>query len=95
MDMPAAAKTRWTVQFSRSSQIQAALLLAAFVFVFFRSLMGLKYKWLTDQDWSHGPIIPLFSAYLVYINWDRIRGTPTNGAWLERNTRERVLRPHR
>ncbi|MCA9242601.1 MAG: exosortase/archaeosortase family protein [Phycisphaerales bacterium] len=80
--MPAAAKTRWTVQFSRSSQIQAALLLAAFVFVFFRSLMGLKYKWLTDQDWSHGPIIPLFSAYLVYINWDRIRGTPTNGAWL-------------
>ncbi len=82
MEMPAAANSRWTVQFSRPAQLQAALLLAAFLFAFWRALLGLKYKWLNDQDWSHGPIIPLFSAYLVYINWERIRGLPTGGAWL-------------
>ncbi len=54
----------------------------AFGAVFYSVLLDLWYTWTHSQDWSHGPIIPLFSIYLVYMNWDRIRTAPIRQAWV-------------
>lgn len=67
---------------SRWLPLQAAVLTAAFAAVFYVVLRGLVYQWSDSANWSHGFIIPLFSIYLVYLKWDRLRGTPIRFAWL-------------
>ncbi|MBK8914280.1 MAG: exosortase/archaeosortase family protein [Phycisphaerales bacterium] len=84
-----------TLGFDRPAQVRAAIVTAAFVALFWELLgfipnqLGsaagtgkLVHMWLTEQDWSHGPLIPAFSAYLVHIHWDRIRRCPIRFAWL-------------
>jgi len=71
-----------TITFDRRAQLQAALIAVAFTAVFYPVFLKLKYTWSTSSDWSHGWIIPLFSIYLVYTHWDRIRRVPIRGAWL-------------
>lgn len=72
----------WAVNFDRHSQIQAGLLAIAFVAVFYHTLQGLKFYWLNSPDWSHGPIVPLFSIYLVYVNWPTIKRQPLRHTWI-------------
>lgn len=72
----------WSIRFDRTSQVQAAILAGAFVAVFFAVFEYLWFYWTTSPDWSHGPIIPLFSAYLVYSRWDRIRACPIRHTWV-------------
>jgi len=78
-----AAPTPWRLAFDRPAQFQAGLLGVVFVAVFWHLLdfvppqLGeLTYAWVHELDWSHGPLIPLFSAYLVYQRWDALRGRP-------------------
>jgi exosortase len=75
--------------FDLPAQIRAGLLTAAFVAVFWELLDfvppnygTLVYSWLHESDWSHGPLIPLFSIYLVYLKWDQVRRCPIRGAWV-------------
>jgi exosortase len=78
------------ITFDRAAQVKAALVAAAFFAVFWDQLdfnpaggLGaLVFRWVNEGDWNHGPIIPLFSAYLVYLRWDQIRACPVNHAWL-------------
>jgi exosortase len=42
----------------------------------------LVWTWLNEADWSHGWIIPLFSAYLVYQRWDKLQATPVRYGWV-------------
>ena len=74
--------------FDRPAQLRVALLAAAFVAVFWDLLdfippsYGiLVHAWVYEADWSHGPLIPLFSLYLVYLRWDYIRRCPVRHAW--------------
>ncbi len=68
--------------FDRTAQVKTALMAAAFVAVFWPVLAVLTFYWRTSADWSHGWIIPVFSAWLVYTKWDQIRETPIRSAWL-------------
>jgi exosortase len=84
--MPAA---EWRMTFDRPAQIKAGLILAAFVAVFWDLLDfvpptygDLVYSWIFESDWSHGPLIPLFSLYLVYVKWDQVRRCPIRHAWV-------------
>jgi exosortase len=78
----------WSIRFDRPAQLRAAALTAAFLGLFWELLDfippafgGLTHAWLYEADWSHGPLIPLFSAYLVYHQWERIRRCPVRYAW--------------
>ncbi len=79
----AAGLPRDALRFGRAQQLQAATIGAAFIGVFWYlfdfippNLGSLVSAWVNDEDWSHGPLIPLFSAYLVYLRWDQIRRCP-------------------
>lgn len=76
------SSAQWTIDFERGSQFKAALVAALFVALFFGVFEHLWYYWTNSADWSHGPIIPLFSAYLVYTRWDRIRRCPIRHTWI-------------
>ncbi len=64
-----------------AERVQAGVVTAAFVAAFYHVLWDLSFKWTHDDNWSHGWIVPVFSAYFIYYNWERIRGTPVRGAW--------------
>ncbi len=48
----------------------------------FLGIGSLVRGWTGSADWSHGPLIPIFSAYLVYMRWDQIRRCPIEGTWV-------------
>lgn len=85
---PATIPTRWQIRFDRPAQVKAAVVGVAFVAAFWHLLdfippLGvLVHAWWNELDWSHGPLIPLFSAYLVYLKWDRIRRCRISHTWL-------------
>lgn len=70
------------LRFDRLAQLKLAALVVAFAAAFWNlldfvpPLGSLVYAWRFEMDWSHGPLIPVFSAYLVYTRWDRIRACP-------------------
>lgn len=68
-----ASNPTWKLEFGTRERVRAALLAVAFVAAFFGVFEALAYEWLHSADWSHGPIIPIFSAYLLYVNWERLR----------------------
>lgn len=72
----------WRISFDRAAQVKGLLIALAFAGVFYNVLLDLGYVWLHESDWSHGPVIPLFSAYLVYLNWDAIRASPIRHTWV-------------
>jgi exosortase len=87
---PIAAGHRGTgsIRFDRVDMVKAVVLVGLFFAVFWDLLdfIGPKYGSLVFQwmqaDWSHGPVIPLFSAYLVYLNWDKYRASPIRHTWV-------------
>ncbi len=89
MSMPGECGGRIT--FDRAAQVRAGLVAAGFFAVFWdlldfipggRGLGSLVYTWVNEADWNHGPIIPLFSAYLVYLHWDEVRRCPIRHTWV-------------
>ncbi len=77
-----------TIRFDQPAKAKAALVAVAFVATFWNLLdfippFGrLVHAWVYELDWSHGPLIPLFSAYLIYLKWDQIRTCPIRFAWV-------------
>jgi exosortase len=43
---------------------------------------GLWTKWVDDANWSHGPLIPLFSAFLLYNRRHELMAAPRRICWL-------------
>ncbi|MBU0638738.1 MAG: exosortase/archaeosortase family protein [Planctomycetes bacterium] len=72
----------WQIRFDRPAQIRAGIVVLAFAAVFYRVLLDLNYAWMKESDWSHGPIIPLFSIWLAYSQWDHIKRAPVTGTWV-------------
>jgi exosortase len=80
----AASKPAWRITFDGPARLKALVVGVVFIWLFWDQLAMLPglplgrlvYTWLHKSDWSHGPIIPLFSAYLVYSRWDEIRRCP-------------------
>jgi len=76
------------IRFDRGAQLRGALITVAFFAVFWDQLDfippgygALVHAWVFQPDWNHGPLIPLFSAYLVYERWQWIRRSPVRYAW--------------
>jgi exosortase len=71
-----------TIEFDRPTQIRAVIVGLAFVAVFYNVLLILGHTWYHSGDWSHGWLIGPFSAYLVYLHWDRVRRAPVRHTWV-------------
>jgi exosortase len=85
---PLASSEARLLAFDRAAQVKTAVVVALFIAAFWHLLsfippLGwLTYSWVYEADWSHGPLIPVFSAYLVYHRWDRIRRCPVRHTWV-------------
>ncbi len=82
MSAAPAASAPWRIEFDRTAQLKAGLIALAFVAVFWDLWPVLIHPWMHEADWSHGPIIPLFSAYLIYMRWDQVRRAPIRHTWV-------------
>lgn len=90
MGAEVATPAGWRITFDRAAQIKAAVVVVAFVAAFWDLLdfipadgLGeIVHRWVHESDWSHGPMIPLFSAYLVYLRWEQIRRVPVRHTWV-------------
>jgi exosortase len=58
--------------------IAIALLLAV---IYHRVAVKLVYDWLTLEDYSHGPFVPLFSLFLLWDKRKAIQTTPIRQSW--------------
>lgn len=82
MSISPALPTCDRIVFDREAQIKAGVLTLLVIAVFYPVFLDLVYHWTHELDWSHGPIIPLFSVYLLYLHWGKIQRTPVRHTWV-------------
>jgi len=69
------------ISFGRVAQVRTAVVVLAFVAAFQHVLLTMATRW-QEPDWSHGWMIPLFSLWLVHLDWERIRRAPVRHCWV-------------
>src|SRR6202012_4572089 len=62
-------------------QLPSILLIALLIGIYWRVVAKLVYDWYTQPDFSHGFLVPLFSAYLVWTKRDALRKIPIRQTW--------------
>ena len=60
-----------------STYTQLALLSASFTLVYARTVKNLAWDWASDDNYSHGFLIPFIAAYMIYQKKDKLSGMPT------------------
>lgn len=84
----AAAPQPALLVFDRAAWIKSAVIAVLFVATFWHLLsfippLGtLTYAWVYEADWSHGPLIPVFAAYLIYTRWEQVRRCAVRHTWV-------------
>jgi len=58
-----------------------AVVLAVLGYLYADSLRVLAQSWLEDDNYSHGPFIPLISLYLIWLRWTQLQMVERRGAW--------------
>jgi len=58
-----------------------AVVLAVLGYLYADSLRVLAQSWLQDDNYSHGPFIPLISLYLIWLRWNQLHRVVRHGAW--------------
>jgi exosortase len=61
--------------------LPAVVLLALVVAIYWGVVAKLVYDWYTNPDFSHGFLVPLFSAYLIWTKRAELRRTPIRQSW--------------
>lgn len=72
----------WRIEFDRVARFKALAVTLAFCAVFFYVIRDLMYEWQNSSDWSHGWLIPVFSAYLIHGRWEKIQKLPITHTWV-------------
>lgn len=62
--------------------VAAGVLVAAVLILYWSSLQGLVVDWWTDDNYSHGFLVPVFSGYLVWQRREELFRSGRNGSWL-------------
>ncbi|MCK6456787.1 MAG: exosortase/archaeosortase family protein [Phycisphaerae bacterium] len=68
--------------FGRFGLTKAAALIAAMLWFYWDHCLRLVRFWSEDPDWSHGFLIPVFSAYFVWSKRDALAREPMRTNWL-------------
>lgn len=77
---PQTAGFDWRAALATPEGKATAAVLAALCFAFAGFWKKLSGVWFApDSLYSHGPLIPLMAAYIVYERWPRLRETPVKG----------------
>lgn len=58
-----------------------ATIMTALGYLYADSLRFLIEAWLDDDNYSHGPFIPLISFYLAWLRWNQLQTSERHGAW--------------
>ena len=58
-----------------------AVVMTVLGYLYADSLRFLVQAWLEDDNYSHGPFIPLISLYLVWLRWTQLKTVERRGAW--------------
>ncbi len=66
-----AVQRRWR-DLSVHTYARIVIISALFYYLFHREIGGIVTRWLTDSNWSHGLLIPVFSLYLLNQHKDEI-----------------------
>lgn len=61
------------INITKSTLIQAAILAAAFVFVYQKAISELIYDWSNNPNFSHGFLIPLVALYMIWFKKNELR----------------------
>jgi len=65
----------------RAFWLQSFLLLSVVVLLYHRVLVSLFSQWIHDPNYSHGFLVPAFSAWVVWKNRERIASVPRQPHW--------------
>jgi exosortase len=57
------------------------MLLALIVAIYWGVATKLVHDWYTDPDFSHGFLVPLFSAYLIWTKREKLKTIPLQQSW--------------
>jgi exosortase len=66
---------------NRAVWIQISLLFGVLAVLYYRVFGALIDQWTRDPNYSHGFLVPLFSAWVVWKNWNRIAQVPRQPHW--------------
>jgi exosortase len=66
---------------SRSDWIPYAIIAVLLCVLYYRVALKLVYDWYTIPDYSHGFLVPLFAAFLVWDKRKVLSSTPTKQTW--------------
>ncbi len=84
--VPAAGSGTPSTRGATLAWAQASLLAVLVGVVYARTLSSLWTTWMTNENYSHGPLVPLTSLALVWLRWDKLRALPvrpdSRGLWL-------------
>jgi exosortase len=61
---------------------KAALVAGLLAWAYFPTLRELVQKWMSDPQYSHGILVPLFSLYLLYLNREKATGDAQPWPWI-------------
>jgi exosortase D (VPLPA-CTERM-specific) len=71
-----------TYSFSNFQLVSLIILALGTVIIYWPVLVNLLTQLAADEDFSYGLILPFVSAYLVYLKWPELRGTPWRPSWV-------------
>jgi exosortase len=66
---------------SRLAWLPYAVVAVLLAILYYRVAVKLVYDWLTIPDYSHGPFVPLFAAFLVWDKRKILSATPIKQSW--------------
>jgi exosortase len=65
----------------RPSGFAIGFLVAVLVWSYWDSLSHLAHRWSHESDYTHGPFVPLFAAFLLWFRRSMLPAGPVQGSW--------------
>jgi exosortase len=78
---PQVVCTKWR-ELGLHNYIKILVIGALFYYLFRREIRGIVHLWVTDPDWSHGFLIPLFSLYFLNQHKRELLSEPVRPSYL-------------
>lgn len=72
----------WGQEGWRKFLLATIILLGIFSWLFIINLKQLYSTFYNDPTWGHGFLVPVFSALIIYLNADKLRGLKIESSWL-------------
>lgn len=75
------AQTNGSSSFSELNWLPYAIIAILLCVLYYRVAVKLAYDWYTLPDYSHGPFVPFFAAFLIWDKRKTLSATPIKQTW--------------